>query len=77
MLTVEEALDQILKRVRRLETERVDLFAALGRALAETVVSSRVSVSRVRPSTCREVVEPDQSSTIDETQAQDTRHQVP
>jgi molybdopterin molybdotransferase len=42
VLTVEEALDQILARVKPLETERVDLFAALGRALAETVVSSRV-----------------------------------
>jgi molybdopterin molybdotransferase len=42
VLTVEDALEQILGRVRPLETERVDLFAALGRALAETIVSSRV-----------------------------------
>ena len=42
MLTVEAALEQILKRVRPLETERVDLVGALGRALAETIVSTRV-----------------------------------
>jgi molybdopterin molybdotransferase len=42
VLTVEDALEQILKRVRPLETERVDLFGALGRALAETIVSTRV-----------------------------------
>jgi molybdopterin molybdotransferase len=41
VLTVEEALEQILSRVRTLETEQVDLFDALGRALAERVVSRR------------------------------------
>jgi molybdopterin molybdotransferase len=41
MLTVEEALEQILSRVTPLESERVDLVAALGRALAEPVVSRR------------------------------------
>lgn len=41
MLTVEEALDQILSRVRPLETERADLFDALGRVLAEPIVSRR------------------------------------
>lgn len=41
MLTVEEALEQMLSRVRPLETERVVLLDALGRALAETVVSRR------------------------------------
>jgi molybdopterin molybdotransferase len=42
MLSVEEALEQILSRVRRLPTERVDLLAALGRVLAEPVRSTRV-----------------------------------
>ncbi|MGH7277468.1 MAG: molybdopterin molybdotransferase MoeA, partial [Candidatus Rokuibacteriota bacterium] len=37
----EEALEQILSRVRPLGTERVDLVSALGRVLAETVVSGR------------------------------------
>lgn len=41
MLTVEEALEQILSRVRALPTERVPLMAALGRALAEPIVSTR------------------------------------
>ena len=41
MLTVEEALEQILSRVKPLPTERVPLMNALGRALAETVVSTR------------------------------------
>lgn len=41
MLTVEEALEQILSRVTLLPTERVPLLAALGRALAESVVSGR------------------------------------
>ena len=41
MLTVEEALEQILSRVTPLPTERVPLMGALGRALAEDVVSSR------------------------------------
>ncbi len=42
MLTVEEALEQVLGRARVLETERVDLRLALGRVLAEPVVSRRV-----------------------------------
>jgi molybdopterin molybdotransferase len=42
MLSVEEALAQILSRVRPLATERVDLLAALGRVLAEPVRSTRV-----------------------------------
>ncbi len=42
MLTVEEALEQILSRIVTLETERVDLLGALGRSLAETIVSRRV-----------------------------------
>lgn len=42
MLSVEEALAQILSRVRPLPTERVDLLAALGRVLAESVRSTRV-----------------------------------
>jgi len=42
MLSVEEALEQILSRVRPLATERVDLLAALGRVLAEPVRSTRV-----------------------------------
>jgi molybdopterin molybdotransferase len=41
MLTVEEALEAILSRVQALETERVDLVGALGRVLAEPVVSRR------------------------------------
>lgn len=41
MLTVEQALEEILSRVHPLETERVELMAALGRALAETIVSHR------------------------------------
>ena len=42
MLSVEEALAQILSKVRALPTERVDLLAALGRVLAEPVRSTRV-----------------------------------
>ena len=42
MLSVEEALEQVLSRVRRLPTERVDLLAAIGRVLAEPVRSTRV-----------------------------------
>ena len=42
MLTVEQALQQILERARPLTTERVDLRAALGRVLAEPIVSRRV-----------------------------------
>lgn len=41
MLTVEEALDQILSRVEPLGVELVDVMAALGRVLAEPVVSRR------------------------------------
>jgi molybdopterin molybdotransferase len=41
VLTVEEALQQILSRITPLPTERVPLMSALGRALAETVVSGR------------------------------------
>jgi molybdopterin molybdotransferase len=41
MLTVEEALEQVLSRVVALQTERVDLQAALGRSLADTIVSRR------------------------------------
>ncbi|MBI1845400.1 MAG: molybdopterin molybdotransferase MoeA [Candidatus Rokubacteria bacterium] len=41
MLNVEEALQKILERVGPLETERVDLLASLGRALAEPIVSGR------------------------------------
>src|SRR5437879_6966011 len=41
MLTVEEALDQMLSRIRPLGTELVELTAALGRVLAEPVVSRR------------------------------------
>jgi molybdopterin molybdotransferase len=41
VLTVEEALAQILARARPLETERVALDAALGRVLAEPVISRR------------------------------------
>ena len=42
MLSVEEAREQILSRVRPLATERVDLLAGLGRVLAEAVRSTRV-----------------------------------
>jgi len=42
MLSVEEALAQILSRVRPLPTERVDLLAGLGRVLAEPVRSKRI-----------------------------------
>lgn len=41
MLTVEEALAQILARVRVLESETIDVSASLGRVLAEPVVSRR------------------------------------
>ncbi len=41
MLTVEEALEQILSRIRPLETERADIMVALGRPLAETITSRR------------------------------------
>src|SRR5262245_30839115 len=41
MLTVEEALEQILARVRVLEAESLDVTAALGRTLAEPIVSRR------------------------------------
>ncbi|HYE92762.1 MAG TPA: gephyrin-like molybdotransferase Glp, partial [Terriglobales bacterium] len=41
MLTVEEALEQILSRVKTLPTERVPILSALGRALAESIVSGR------------------------------------
>jgi molybdopterin molybdotransferase len=41
VLTVEEALDQILSRVKPLPAERVPLMDALGRALAEPIVSGR------------------------------------
>ncbi len=41
MLSVEEALEQVLSRARVLPTERVDLLTALGRVLAEPVVSRR------------------------------------
>ena len=42
MLSVEEALEQILSRVRPLPTERVDVLAAMGRILAEPVRSTRI-----------------------------------
>ena len=42
MLTVEQALDEILSRVRPLGTERVEVLGALGRILAEPIVSRRV-----------------------------------
>jgi molybdopterin molybdotransferase len=42
MLTVEEALEEILAHARPLEGEHVDVRAALGRVLAEPVVSRRV-----------------------------------
>jgi molybdopterin molybdotransferase len=41
MLSVEEALEAILSRVPTLGSERVELLAALGRVLAEPVVSRR------------------------------------
>jgi molybdopterin molybdotransferase len=41
MLTVEEAVDQILSRIRVLESEHVDLLRAQGRVLAAPVVSRR------------------------------------
>jgi molybdopterin molybdotransferase len=41
VLNVEEALEAILSRVEPLPTERVSLMAALGRALAEPIVSGR------------------------------------
>src|SRR5512145_105031 len=41
MLTVEEALEAILSRIPLLGTERVDVLGALGRALAEPIVSRR------------------------------------
>jgi len=42
VLTVEQALDEILSRVRPLGTERVEVLGALGRILAEPIVSRRV-----------------------------------
>lgn len=42
MLSVEEALEQILSRVQALPTERVEVTAALGRVLAEPIVSTRL-----------------------------------
>lgn len=41
MLSVEEALAQILSRVRPLGTEQVDVLGALGRVLAEPIVARR------------------------------------
>ena len=41
MLTVEQAIEQILSRVAPLATERVSILSALGRALAEPIVSGR------------------------------------
>ena len=41
MLSVEEALEQILGRVRALPAERVPIVQSLGRVLAESVVSTR------------------------------------
>src|SRR2546428_11089057 len=41
MLTVEEALEQILSRITPLGTELVELTAALGRVLPEPTVSCR------------------------------------
>jgi molybdopterin molybdotransferase len=41
MLTVDEALESILSRIPVLGTERVDVLGALGRVLAEPVVSHR------------------------------------
>ncbi|HXG04335.1 MAG TPA: gephyrin-like molybdotransferase Glp [Candidatus Binatia bacterium] len=42
MLTVEEAREQMLAHARQLEPEHVDIRAALGRVLAEPIVSRRV-----------------------------------
>ena len=39
MLTVEDALERRLSRVERLGIERVDVMGALGRVLAEPIVS--------------------------------------
>src|SRR5215467_14466166 len=41
MLTVEEALEAIVSRVEPLGTERVEIVSALGRVLAEAIVSRR------------------------------------
>src|SRR5688500_6318347 len=41
MLTVEQALEQILSRFQPLQAERVELMDSLGRVLAEPVVSRR------------------------------------
>src|SRR5262245_51699162 len=41
MLTVEEALQEIVRRVAVLGTERVDVVSALGRVLGEPIVSRR------------------------------------
>ena len=41
MLTVEQALEQILSRFEPLQSERVELLSSLGRVLAEAVVSRR------------------------------------
>jgi molybdopterin molybdotransferase len=41
MLTVEEALEAIVSRVEPLGTERVEILSALGRVLAEPIVSRR------------------------------------
>ena len=41
VLSVEEALEQILSRVQALPTERVEVTAALARVLAELIVSTR------------------------------------
>lgn len=42
MLSVEEALEQILSRMHPLPTERVEVTSALGRVLAEPIVSTRL-----------------------------------
>lgn len=41
MITVEAALEQILRRIKPLGLERVNMLAALGRVLGEDVVASR------------------------------------
>src|SRR6266850_7533119 len=41
MLSVEQALDEVLSRTRVLEAESVDVTEALGRVLAEPVISRR------------------------------------
>src|SRR5262245_8866353 len=41
MLTVDEALEQILARTPVLETESVEVTRALGRGLAEPIISGR------------------------------------